>query len=76
MRTKLENVCWAGLVLFVVLTPACRSFRNTIMDMRNTDMVGRVAPPIEGDAWILPEGATVPPGEPGKWRVAAFLKPK
>ena len=65
------------LLLILAATPACRSIRNSMMDMRNGDMTGKAAPPIEGESWILSEGAEVPaPTAQDRWRVAAFLKPK
>lgn len=60
------------LLSAALLLAACSSFRESYREVRNKEMEGKSAPPIEGGTWV---GSGEAQFKTARWKVLAFFKP-
>lgn len=63
------------LVAALPLAAGCSSFRAGWMDLHNDDLVGDVAPPLEGGTWVDATPWPVDGPPQADWHLVAFLLP-
>ncbi|MHC4407752.1 MAG: hypothetical protein ACYS0E_17650 [Planctomycetota bacterium] len=60
------------LLVAALALAACSSFRESYREVRNKEMEGENAPPIEGGTWV---GESEAKFKAAQWKVLAFFKP-
>lgn len=58
-----------------LLSAGCAGFRSSMMDWRNADLVGEVAPPVEGEDWTAAGPWVDVAARDAEWTLVAFLVP-
>ncbi len=64
-----------GFCLIAFFGPRSSAFRGWWMSFQNVDMVGELAPPLEGERWVGPESWPFALEPETDWRLLAFLSP-
>jgi len=65
-----------AVVAGALVLPGCQGFRHFWAGLKNEDLAGRPAPPLNSIAWIAPDGTRTTTGPEAEWRVVAFFLPQ
>jgi hypothetical protein len=63
------------VLLALPLLGGCSGLASTVRGWSNDDMIGREAPELEGEEWIVPSGMEADDVELADWRLIAIFRP-